>query len=61
MRNYPLFIDEDAEKFLSKLPGKSNRIVKDALLALGDDPFPGKDDKEFLGKWDTNLKKRWQT
>ncbi len=50
MRKYSVLIDVDAETFLKKLPEKSNRIVKEALLSLGDDPIPGKGDKELLGK-----------
>jgi len=47
--NFHVLIDEDAQKFLDDLPRKSNRIVKDKLKLLEEDPIPGKHgDKEFL-------------
>ena len=49
MVNFHVLIDEDAQKFLDDLPRKSNRIVKDKLKLLEEDPFPGKHgDKELL-------------
>ena len=49
MVNFHVLIDEDAQKFLDDLPSKSNRIVKDKLKLLEEDPFPGKHgDKELL-------------
>lgn len=46
---YQLQIEESALEFLSSLPEKSKRIVKERCLSLAEDPFPGKGgDKEAL-------------
>ncbi len=46
---YHLLIEEKALQFLSALPEKSKRLVKERCLALKDDPFPGSGgDKEAL-------------
>ena len=53
MVDFRVLIDEDAQKFLDDLPRKSNRIVKDKLKLLEEDPIPGKrGDKEFLHFYD---------
>jgi mRNA interferase RelE/StbE len=42
-------IDRKALKYLSELPEKSQRLIKDKCHALAEDPFPGKGgDKELL-------------
>ena len=50
MVKFSVLIDEDdALPFIRSLPAKSNRIVKDKLRILEEDPFPGKGgDKELL-------------
>lgn len=47
--SYKMLIDRKALNYLSVLPGKSQRIIKEKCKALADDPFPGKGgDKELL-------------
>jgi len=42
-------IDKKALKYLSELPEKSQRLVKEKCHALAEDPFPGQGgDKELL-------------
>jgi mRNA-degrading endonuclease RelE of RelBE toxin-antitoxin system len=42
-------IDRKALKYLSELPEKSQRLIKERCHALADNPFPGKGgDKELL-------------
>ena len=42
-------IDRKALKYLSDLPEKSQRIIRDLCHALAEDPFPGQSgDKELL-------------
>lgn len=50
MTSYQLFIEQDALNFINNLDGKSERICKDNLKKLADDPYPGsgKGDKERL-------------
>jgi mRNA-degrading endonuclease RelE of RelBE toxin-antitoxin system len=44
---FPILIEDDALEFLGNLPEKSQRIVRDRIARLADDPFPGKaGDKE---------------
>ncbi len=51
MAAFSVVIDEEANEYLGKLKDKSQRIVKDSLRSLEEDPFPGKGgDKELLGK-----------
>lgn len=46
---YLVVIDKKALKFLSSLPEKSQRIVRDKCRTLANDPFPGSGgDKELL-------------
>jgi mRNA interferase RelE/StbE len=46
---FKILIDEDAQEFLSALPKKSQRIIRERLFSLEDDPFPGKGgDKEVI-------------
>jgi mRNA-degrading endonuclease RelE of RelBE toxin-antitoxin system len=46
---YRVLIEEKALEFLSLLPEKSRRIVRERCLTLADDPFPGKGgDREVL-------------
>jgi mRNA-degrading endonuclease RelE of RelBE toxin-antitoxin system len=42
-------IDRTALKYLSQLPEKSQRLIKEKCRALAEDPFPGQGgDKELL-------------
>ncbi|MHC1631656.1 MAG: type II toxin-antitoxin system RelE family toxin [Methanotrichaceae archaeon] len=44
-----MVIDKNALKYLSELPEKSQRIIKEKCHALSEDPFPGQSgDKELL-------------
>jgi len=46
---FKLLIEKRALKYLSWLPEKSQRIIKEMCRALADNPFPGGDgDKELL-------------
>jgi len=46
---YSLKISRRALKFLDSVPEKSNRILRDRIKILGNDPFPGRHgDKERL-------------
>ncbi len=46
---YRVLIGKRASKFLSTLPAKSQRIIKDKCKTLADDPYPGPGgDKELL-------------
>ena len=53
MGKYSVLIDVDAETFLKKLPEKSNRIVKEALLSLVDDQSLVRAIKSCLAKVST--------
>ena len=47
--SYRVLIERKALKYLSELPGKSQRLIKERSKALADDPFPGQGgDKELL-------------
>ncbi len=47
--SYRVVIDRKALKYLSRLPEKSQRLIKEKCNALADDPFPGQGgDKEQL-------------
>lgn len=49
-------IEKNALEFIENLPEKSQRIVKDKLKILKEDPYPGKDgDKELLNLPDYKL------
>jgi len=49
MVDFHVLIDEDAQKFLDNLSEKSQRIVKEKLRILEEDPFSGKHgDKELI-------------
>jgi mRNA-degrading endonuclease RelE of RelBE toxin-antitoxin system len=44
---FEILIEEEADKFLSSLPSKSQKIVKEHLKNLITNPFPGSQgDKE---------------
>ncbi len=44
-----MVIDRKALKYLSELPEKSQRLIKERCHALAEDPFPGQGgDKELL-------------
>lgn len=46
---FRLFIEKKALKYLSGLPEKIQRIIKEKFSALADNPFPGGDgDKELI-------------
>jgi len=46
---FKILIDEDAGVFLDALPKKSQRIIRERLFSLEEDPFPGKGgDKELI-------------
>lgn len=47
--SFTMVIDKKALKYLSELPEKSQRLVKEKCHALAEDPFPGQGgDKELL-------------
>ena len=47
--SFKAVIDRKALAYLSELPEKSQRIIKEKCNALAEDPFPGKGgDKELL-------------
>lgn len=46
---FKILIDDEAQEFLDALPKKSQRIVRERLFSLEEDPFPGKGgDKELI-------------
>lgn len=46
---YRVLVGKRASQFLSSLPAKSQRIIKDKCRSLADDPYPGPGgDKELL-------------
>ncbi|MEE8179894.1 MAG: type II toxin-antitoxin system RelE/ParE family toxin [bacterium] len=47
---YKVLIDREALRYVNSLPDKSQRIVKENLRKLGENPYPGfgKGDKEKL-------------
>lgn len=47
--SFKVMIDRKALSYLSELPEKSQRLIKEKCHALADDPFPGQGgDKELL-------------
>ena len=48
--NYNVLIDREAPEYVNRLPEKSQRIVKENLRKLGENPYPGfgKGDKKKL-------------
>jgi mRNA-degrading endonuclease RelE of RelBE toxin-antitoxin system len=50
MSNYDLLVEEEALEFITGLDEKSERICKDNIGQLAEDPYPGrgKGDKEKL-------------
>jgi mRNA interferase RelE/StbE len=47
--SHRLLIERKALKYLSELPEKSQRLIKEKCHALSDDPYPGQGgDKELL-------------
>ena len=47
--SFNVVIDRKALAYLSELPEKSQRLIKEKCHALGEDPFPGQGgDKELL-------------
>ena len=46
---YKVLIGTEASKFLSSLPDKTQRIIKNKCKLLADDPYPGRSgDKELI-------------
>ena len=44
---FPILVEDDVLEFMENLPEKSQRIVKNKITRLSEDPYPGKDgDKE---------------